>query len=339
MNEENYEIDMLDVGAADAILIRYYNSEGNEYIICIDSGNPGDGQKVINHIKHYYNQQYIDLAICTHPDNDHIGGFTYILDNMEIKEFWIHDPSKHIKLEEVKNKIKEHTLSKSLSYITETLEENVSIIEKIDNLGILRKEPFDGTEHSNIPIKVLGPRESFYRELLRRFRNSDLLFEENQYHQKSTSIEDDHVESLSTALDEKNDPSAENNSSAIIAFTPRNRKYLFTADAGPLGIDNVIEDHFELTLNVDWVDIPHHGSKRNLTSKIIKHLSPEVAYVSAQSKKRYLSQAVINAFTKTGTKVYSTHNSGSLWHHVGTQNRRSYSTSTPINQDKLNEPS
>lgn len=333
--KEKFEIDMLSVGAADAILIRYFNTKGWEYVICIDSGNPGDGKKVVDHIKKYYDQDYIDLAICTHPDTDHIGGFNYILDNITIKEFWIHNPENHIALHEVKNKIKAHTLSKSLSYITERLDSNVNIIAKIDKLQIPRKEPFKGLMHSSIPIQVLGPTPEFYKELLKRFRDSDLLFNESKYLEKSFMDENDLYESLSNALDEKNDPSAENNSSAVIAFYPNKKKYLFTADAGPMALNKVLDNYSEWTSNLDWLDVPHHGSKRSLTSDLINHFSPKVAYVSARSKKKYLSQAVINAFTKVKTKIYSTHEAGNIWHHRGTNPRDDYSTLNPINNDKL----
>ena len=102
MKVTKFEIDMLNVGAADAILIRCFNEQNYEYIILVDAGNKKDGEQITNHIKKYYQQQYIDLAICTHPDNDHIGGFEYVLDNIEIKEFWIHDPAAHVELEDVK---------------------------------------------------------------------------------------------------------------------------------------------------------------------------------------------------------------------------------------------
>jgi beta-lactamase superfamily II metal-dependent hydrolase len=113
MSVTKYEIDILNVKAADAILIRCFNQNDWEYIVLIDTGNRNDGKKIIDHINKYYNQKYIDLAICTHPDNDHIGGFEYVLENIEIKEFWIHDPALHVSLEDVRNKIRQGTLIKS----------------------------------------------------------------------------------------------------------------------------------------------------------------------------------------------------------------------------------
>lgn len=77
-----FEIDMLDVKAADAFLIHSFveNSPGLEleYVVLVDSGNEGDGEKILSHIKKYYRQQYIDLVIITHCDIDHYGGMKYL---------------------------------------------------------------------------------------------------------------------------------------------------------------------------------------------------------------------------------------------------------------------
>lgn len=71
-----FEIDMLNVGAADSFLIHAfvpYQGSELEYVVLADAGNEGDGKKVMQHIKKYYGQQYIDLAICTHCDREHYG--------------------------------------------------------------------------------------------------------------------------------------------------------------------------------------------------------------------------------------------------------------------------
>ena len=50
-----FEIDMLDVKAADAFLIHAYAKQPSgseyEYIVLVDAGNEGDGEKVLNHIQ------------------------------------------------------------------------------------------------------------------------------------------------------------------------------------------------------------------------------------------------------------------------------------------------
>lgn len=105
-----YEIDMLGVGAADALLIRFFDDNDNAYVILVDSGNYSNGKTVADFVKNRYKTYTIDLAICTHCDEDHFGGFIYLLENMknnpntsvDIKKILINDPGLHITQDDVK---------------------------------------------------------------------------------------------------------------------------------------------------------------------------------------------------------------------------------------------
>lgn len=328
-----YEIEMLNVGNADAIILRYINSNGTEYVVVIDAGNKNDGVKVAEQIKSFTNQKYIDLAICTHPDSDHIGGFFYLIENMQIDEFWIHDPANHVDINEIKKSISEARLTKSMSKITESIDNNINLLEMIRKKGISHKEPFNGVYHDHIPLKVLGPSIPFYESLIKNFRDVKQLFEEErilEYDDKEDYgllwqiLNED--ESLSDVLDEDDDKSSENNSSTIIAFHPDNgKKYLFTADTGPMALKEVVDQYPEWTKNLDWLDVPHHGSKKNLNSSLIKHFSPKVAFISGKGKRKYPSMAVVNALKKVGTSVYSTAKSeGNIIHKEGFELRSGY---------------
>ena len=113
-NIKRFEIDMLDVKAADAFLIHAFIENGTgelEYVVLVDAGNEGDGTKILNHLNTYYTKKYVDLAICTHCDSDHYGGFKELIaehikptSSFEIKQFWVHDPYKHVNVDDVKYK-------------------------------------------------------------------------------------------------------------------------------------------------------------------------------------------------------------------------------------------
>lgn len=107
MKVTKYEIDMLNVGAADTFLIHFFDDNTNyEYIVLIDGGNYGDGSKIAKFVRDNYSQDFIDLVICTHCDDDHFGGIQYLLeqqrdggeDNLNIREIWVNDPAAHIQL-------------------------------------------------------------------------------------------------------------------------------------------------------------------------------------------------------------------------------------------------
>lgn len=86
-----YEIEMIDVKAADAFLIHYVEDNGLSHIIMVDSGNYEDAKKILTHIRTHYDKvkrpgwsgYIIDAAIVTHPDDDHIGGFVHMLEDLE----------------------------------------------------------------------------------------------------------------------------------------------------------------------------------------------------------------------------------------------------------------
>ena len=80
-------ITFLDVGQGDACVI-----ESNDKTILIDAGYTGFGldvgRTVILPFLKYRGIDKIDLAIFSHPHADHIGGFLYLTDHIEIKSVW-----------------------------------------------------------------------------------------------------------------------------------------------------------------------------------------------------------------------------------------------------------
>lgn len=315
MTINKYEIDMLNVGNADAILIHLYDEKDNDYIVLVDAGNNGDGNKVLQHMKKYYGKTTIDLAICTHPDSDHIGGFEYLLDKVEIKEFWIHNPTNHINIENIDKKIQKSTIYESLTPFVKSLKQNKTIIDKIKINSIKIIEPFNGLEHNKFPIKVLGPDEEYYEAKLGKFRDYTKLTEQKE---------------LSKSLENSIDKSHENNSSAVFLMELDSKKFLFTGDAGPEALDRVINQYNDDTNSIYWIKVPHHGSINNLNSDLIKHFSPQIAYISCKHDDNYPSQEVVNELKESGTKVYATCKSGKIWHHCKTHERDSYTTANHL---------
>ena len=78
---------MLDVADADAFIV-YVVVDGDvgleEKLILVDAGRYCDGDKILSHLNKYYSGFNIDLAIVTHCDDDHFGGFIRILELMRI---------------------------------------------------------------------------------------------------------------------------------------------------------------------------------------------------------------------------------------------------------------
>jgi beta-lactamase superfamily II metal-dependent hydrolase len=122
-------------------------------------------------------------------------------------------------------------------------------------------------------------------------------------------------------LDDDDDPtSPENNTSTIILFDIAGKKLLFTGDAGRTALNNAIEfaDQHGVSLSdLTFLDVPHHGSKRNINSKILKKIRGVVAYISAaQNSPKHPAKKVTNALKKHNYRVLVTKEAPIYHHHT-----------------------
>lgn len=340
-----YEIDMLDVKAADAFLIHAYVDQGGgnewEYVVLVDAGNEGDGETIYNHMKEYYGQKYIDLVIITHCDSDHYGGMQFLIDKHNesrdeflIKKVWIHDPYKHIDVNDVKYIRKNETLRDRLN-AAYAFNDGSNLLDLLDDANIPREEVFTGDTYEALNITVLGPDKDYYESLIPDFR-VDLDFKEEQTDEDFysgivcyTQSEDEfYSKALEDAYDDK---SKVNQSSIIFLFEPGSDKLLFTGDAGKEALHRIVDaDKDNLIVNLTWLKVPHHGSKHNLDNAIISHLNPSISYISTEKINKYANLCTINALKKVGT-VFSTHKEkGAKLYHHKTPEREHYSPAKPL---------
>lgn len=346
MKVEKYEIDMLGVGAADAMLIRFFDEKDLQYVVLVDAGNISNGKQICDFVRERYNTYKIDLAICTHCDDDHFGGFIYIVQDMisnpdtsvDIKRFVINDPGNHITELDVKwYEIRENVQKEARSVYTSGGINLLDLIREAEKLGRLESLEsfsdrnwcfFDGI------IETIGPSTSYYKEKALQFRNK------LQPYDYDVDNDDDDAQELpnsskvySKTLDEAgDDSSAHNQSSIIFLFKPEDDKlFLFTGDAGDEAFDRIMyQSDKDKIKNIYWLKIPHHGSKKNMSNDMINHLRPKVAYVSTEKYTHYLSKAVVSALRKVGCRVYSTNNSTNVWHHHNMPERDDYSKAEPL---------
>ena len=262
MKVTKYEIDMLDVKAADAFLIHFFNDENNrEYVVLIDGGNYDDGKTIAEFIRTNYTQHYIDLAICTHCDKDHYGGLVYLLeqqrdkgdDNMGIREIWVDDPANHVELGKIKWYRKQDTLEVEARTVFDLGDTNLMKIidDLVENGDIEHYEPFaDADDYDDKPytaskwsnlISVIGPTVDYYSELAPDFRN-DLQkkdYETDEENEPNIELKEGKVYSK-TLEDAGDDPSTHNQSSVIVKFIPDDDNvFLFMGDAGRDAIHNL----------------------------------------------------------------------------------------------------
>lgn len=311
----NYEVHYLDVADADSIIIRYDNGQ-NKYIVLIDAGNVGDSDKIKSYIWNHWETYTIDLAICTHPDSDHKGGFFGLLNDYKItiKEFWINSPD---------NVISElgysqfYTGKSWLSHCrecyahpTDTASPNLVSLALNKCTKVL--PAYKGKVHSEIPISVVAPTENFYYPLAIEILKGNKRVKDVD----NTEYEDvgqfSSTEAKSSIDTEPDDSSPTNAGSIILLFEPvKGCKFLLLGDANRAAITDALANNNNLS--GCRIKVPHHGSKHNLTSSLIDELTPCCAIISAKGTMKHPSRGIVHCLSKY-CNVYSTHKSGELYH-------------------------
>lgn len=341
-----YEIDMLGVGAADALLIRFFDDKDNAYVILVDSGNYSNGKTVADFVRNRYKTYTIDLAICTHCDEDHFGGFIYLLENMknnpntsvDIKKILINDPGLHITQDDVKYYQNIDNVRKEARSVYNANGKN--LLELIWDLsqkrGLSYSEAFSDKHNSefNGLIDILGPSIDFYKNQALLFRNDLKPYDYALADDNEDAYEIPETKKIySKKLDEAgNDPSHHNKSSIIFLFKPDDEHYfLFTGDADAESFENFkYQCDIEKIKNIYWMKLPHHGSAHNMSNDMINYIHPKIAYVSTEKYGHYLDKIVVGALKKVGTSIYSTNNTVNVWYHNNTPQRNDYSTAKKL---------
>ncbi|CAL9623852.1 ComEC/Rec2 family competence protein [Streptomyces sp. enrichment culture] len=332
-----YEIDFLPVGeessGGDAIALRYGNLHGpreEQTVIVIDGGYLDDGEALVEHIGKYYETGIVDLVVSTHPDRDHINGLRVVLEQMTVKKLLMHLPWSH-SADMARAKMILSLNARSLrTELRDSLQGATDLEEVAKAQGVPIEEPFlDWTSDDGV-LRILGPTEDYYRELLAEIVEPDSA----QEAKKSWEATIRHLlarmvpETLWTeTLGEDGETSAKNNTSAICLLEVDGRKLLFTGDAGIPALGqalDVLEDESFQPGSLGFVQVPHHGSRRNVSPSLLDRLLGTKgettvlgeAFVSApkkNEKNKHPAKKTTNAFHRRGYPVYATQ--GRTIHH------------------------
>lgn len=136
--------------------------------------------------------------------------------------------------------------------------------------------------------------------------------------------------------------SAQNHSSAIVQFNLEGNRLIFTGDAGRESLEKAADyiGNIEYLDNLAFIQIPHHGSFRNIGPTVLNKLVGEIkpkgqsphfsAFCSAAKSgaPKHPSKKVLNAFTRRGARVHVTAGVGKH-HHRGAPDREGWSTADP----------
>lgn len=314
------EIDFIPVGdqanTGDAILCHFTDpGTGFNRVVLIDGGFKDTSASIVAHIQQYYDTDRIDLMVCTHPDDDHINGLFGVFEELEVGQLLIHQPSTYgFTSDDVKaNKIND-------------------LIDLAQTHGTdVVTDAFAGERFFSGALMVAGPTEGYYKELLSGHADSRSLANKvGSAFQTAARVMKRALSTRTTdpgegELTDHGGTTARNNTSFVLDLQVDGYRALFTGDAGAPAL-TYAADHLEAVgraaSSPDFFDIPHHGSRHNLTSDIMNRLVGPIvgdtrarsAFVSVGKEADDFPRAeVANAFTRRGYTVCATRGKTIHW--------------------------
>ena len=329
-----YEVDVIGVGeeskSGDAIAVRWGNLHGTrqeQKVVIIDGGFRESGQDVVNHVKEYYRTDVVDAVISTHPDQDHVNGLHVVLDELSVHELWIHKPWEHTRGLAEKFADGRVTDSSLQQRLRESHESACDLVGKAERKKIHIVEPFAGISlYNQQELCVLGPTAHYYESLIPGF--DGMPKERDTLAARIAEIAGTVTKAMKRfvsawgvdALDDDDTTSAENNSSVVATLTMEGHRLLFTGDAGVTALSHAADrlDFFFQEAQLRFLQIPHHGSRRNVGPTILNRLigcplpkgeSRDLTAIASTARKgepKHPRKAVMNAFTHRGVKAIAT---------------------------------
>jgi len=332
-----YEIDFLGVGdeskSGDAIALRFGNLHGSrqeQTVVVIDGGFKTTGTALVEHIRSHFNTEVVDIVISTHPDQDHINGLEAVISELQVGELWIHQPWNHNQDLADKfsdGRVTDNSLGERLK---ENMEKACSLIQLARKNGVIVKEPFTGLQDSSGCLKVLGPSIDYYEQLIPDFDGmpekaaEPLEKMEAFFAEAFTALKRFFATWGDDELDDNAVTSAKNNSSVITQLVVDNRRIVLTGDAGIQALEHAADqiDQCLSGASLCFIQIPHHGSRRNIGPKVLNRLIGQpvphghtrsitaIASTAKGGEPKHPRKAVLNAFTHRGVKVLATRGKG-----------------------------
>lgn len=352
-----YEIDFVGSDKVtkdyDAIAFRYWSQERNRWIVCVFDGGTADaGEDLCNILSQYYlidRCNTVDYVFCSHPDLDHASGLKNVLQQFPVRNLVMNRPWDYI--DELFDKVQDGRITKES--LERTLREKYKFIDELEKLAGEQRDcrilPAI-TEYSlESEMRIVSPSREFYIQCL---VDSDKTPEMDAATKQNKSLASalnalraaaDWIKSIwgVDAIREGEETSAENESSVVLRVEPQScNPFLLLGDVGCKGLTGAMDyaDAIGKPLNqCDFVQIPHHGSRHNVSPSVLNRLiggkvsqgtSPsKAAFVSVGKDSDHPRKCVSNAFINRGCAVYVS-KAGTIHHSQGDVPDRGWSAAT-----------
>jgi beta-lactamase superfamily II metal-dependent hydrolase len=346
----NCEIEFRPVGdasrAGDAILIRY--GEPNNYqLMIVDGGNIDSGKELVAHVRALFGQNaVISHLVVTHADADHASGVREVLDGLPVQKLWIHAPWAVAKASLPYFKDKRFTEAGLRDKLAAEYDIIAEIVSSASAKQVPVTMPFAGAQIG--PFVVLSPSQRMYEMLVPQFDRTPEPDQEALeaagwwlsapkknaafalLQKAADSVRNWFTETWTKErLRDGGQTSASNESSVVLyGEFPSAQPVLLTGDAGIVAL-TAAADYAQQTnrplQQFRFVQIPHHGSRRNVGPTILNRLlgpiqtegttSRFTAFVSAPKEDTtHPRQMVLNAFMRRGGNVLATQGAAKVYY-------------------------
>ena len=313
------EIDFLEAGergSGDAIAIRR-RFNGGDWIYVVDGGYTEDGPKLVDHIRNYYGRHYyINHLVLTHSDIDHASGLAGVLREIRVERLWMNRPWRHV--DALLPLFERYQDRNRLVARLKSAFPKVAELEEIAAArGVEIRDAFAGDVIGD--FTVLSPRRTTY--LL-------LIVESDKTPVPARGLAALLADSATPAAwgeenlkGDSEGTSADNETSIVQFANVCGTKILLTGDAGVRALAEAHHAAHQMRIlawPLDWFQVPHHGSRRNLSSHVLDNwLGPRLpgpaqwpalrAVVSANRNDRdHPKKAVVRALVHRGRIVLQT---------------------------------
>ena len=322
---QGFEIDFLPVGenscSGDAICVRYGSQENGFTINIVDGGYASSTETIIDHFNNHYGRPTrIDNVVLTHADRDHAAGLIGILEQYEVGALWMNRP--WLYAEQVIHHFHGNwTVQGLVSHLRDEFDKLVELESIANRKGIPIYEPLQGAQIGE--FVVLAPSRERYISLIPDLDKSPQVYTETALDwlvgvaKKAVALVKE-TWSGETLSDTPEPTSASNESSVVQAALIDEELIVLTGDTGPDGL-NEAADHLVRfgSFQPYFFQVPHHGSRRNVTPTALNRWlgtplansgqSRGVAYCSAAAEDEdHPRKKVVNAFIRRGYPVHTT---------------------------------
>jgi len=331
------EVEFIPIGdktdTGDAILCHFTEpGTSTNRVVLIDGGFTATADSIVAHVREYYGTERIDLMICTHPDEDHINGLFGVLEQLHVTELVIHRPADY---------------GYSSDDVASGKVDDLIRLAQAEGTTVSTRH-FADTSFFSDAIRIAGPSELYYKSLLDEQENGTSAGSRVSGMFRSV------LEGLRNALTPRStDPgegnltdnggtTARNNSSIVLDVQVDAYRVLFTGDAGAPALERAA-DYLDAsgrnTIGLpDLFDVPHHGSRHNLTTNVMNRLAGPVedgtqsrsAFVSVgKQAEDFPRPEVANAFKRRGYSVCATRGQTIRWSR-NAASRTGWTSLTPL---------